>query len=99
MSDGGFVYIISNKHNRVLYTGMAAELVSRIIEHRDKLYPDSFSARYNLNKLVYYRIFDSIEAAIEEEKRIKAGSRKAKIALIESINPEWRDLYEDIKHW
>lgn len=99
MGHGGFVYIISNKHNGVLYTGGTSELVSRIIEHREKYYPDSFSAKYNIYKLVYYRAFDTIEAAIEEEKRIKAGSRKKKIALIESMNPEWRDLYEDIKHW
>jgi len=99
VSDGGFVYIITNKHNRVLYTGVTSDLVSRIIEHKDKLYPNGFSARYNLGKLVFYKIFDSIEAAITEEKRIKAGSRRAKIALIESMNPDWRDLYEDIKDW
>ena len=99
MSDGGFVYIITNKHNTTLYTGVTSDLVSRIIEHRDKLIPKSFSARYNLYKLVYYRFLDSIEEAIAEEKRIKAGSRKAKIALIESMNPDWRDLYDVIQHW
>lgn len=99
MAEGGHVYIITNRYNKVLYTGVTSDLVSRIIEHRDKYYPTSFSARYNLYKLVYYRFLDSIEAAIAEEKRIKGGSRKAKIVLIESMNPEWRDLYEDIKHW
>ena len=99
MADGGHVYIITNKHNNVLYTGVTSDLASRMVEHINKLYPTSFSARYNLHKLVYYQFFDAIEDAIHEEKRIKGGSRKAKIALIESMNSEWRDLYEDIENW
>ena len=96
---GGFVYIITNKHHSVLYTGVTSNLVARIQEHREKAYPKSFSARYNINKLVYYAFFEAIEAAIEEEKRIKGGSRENKIRLIESINLEWEDLWEEIKEW
>ena len=96
---GGFVYIITNKHHTVLYTGVTSNLVARIREHQEKAYPKSFSARYNINKLVYYAFFEAIEAAIEEEKRIKAGSRENKIRLIESINLEWNDLWEEIKEW
>ncbi len=99
MAKGGFVYIMTNKHHTTLYVGVTSDLVSRVIQHRDKLYPKSFTARYNLNKLVYYQPFDMIESAIEEEKRIKGGSRTRKIQLIESINPEWKDLYDDIKDW
>ena len=99
MSKGGDVYILTNKHNTVLYTGVSSDLISRLMEHRDKIYPKSFTARYNVHKLVYYRFFDSIEAAIDEEKRIKAGSRRKKIDLINSMNPEWRDLFEDIRDW
>ena len=96
---GGFVYIITNKHHTVLYTGVTSDLVVRIQEHKEKKYPKSFSARYNAYKLVYYAFFESIEAAIEEEKRIKAGSRKAKVYLIEAMNPGWNDLSEEIKEW
>jgi len=99
MCQGGFVYIITNKNHTTLYTGVTSDLISRIIEHKEKLYPSSFSARYNLNKLVYYEFFNSIESAIEEEKRIKGGSRIKKIQLINSLNPNWWDLYEDIRNW
>ena len=96
---GGAVYIITNKNNTTLYTGVTADLAGRYIEHIDKVYPKSFSARYNLNKLVYYELFSSIQDAITREKQIKAGSRKKKIELIESENPEWIDLGEDfVKH-
>lgn len=99
MVKGGFVYILTNQHNTTLYVGVTSDLVSRVIQHKDKLFPKSFTAKYNIHKLVYYRPFDHIESAIEEEKRIKGGSRKKKVILIESINPKWKDLYEDIKHW
>ena len=96
---GGFVYIITNKHHTVLYTGVTSNLVARIQEHKEKKYPKSFSARYNTDKLVYYFFFPTIMEAIEEEKRIKGGSRENKIRLIESINLEWEDLWEEIKEW
>ena len=99
MAKGGLVYILTNQHNTTLYVGVTSDLVSRIIQHRDKFFPKSFMAKYNINKLVYYQPFDHIESAIEEEKRIKGGSRKKKVILVESINPKWKDLYEDIKYW
>jgi putative endonuclease len=99
MVKGGSVYIITNKHHSVLYTGVTSDLISRIIQHREKFYSASFSARYNCDKLVYYENFHSIEEAIAREKQIKAGSRAKKIKLIESMNSGWRDLWEDIKTW
>lgn len=99
MERGGAMYIITNTHHTTLYVGVGEDLYLRIIEHRTKKYPNSFSAKYNLCKLVYYEEFHSIEEAIAREKQIKAGSRAKKIKLIESINPEWKELFEEIKHW
>ena len=87
---------MTNKHHTVLYTGVTSDIVSRVIEHQERYYPQSFTAKYNVNKLVYYRTFTSIEEAIMEEKRIKGGNRAKKIALIESINPSWKDLAEEL---
>jgi putative endonuclease len=95
---GGYIYIITNYKNTTLYTGVTSNLIARIIEHRDKLYPKSFSSKYQLNKLVYFESFDSIEAAIEREKQIKGGSRNKKIELINTMNPEWRDLFDEIQN-
>lgn len=92
----GFIYIITNKNNTTLYIGVTSNLPNRIIEHKEKRYQGSFSARYNLNKLVYYEQFQMIGDAIGREKQLKAGSRKAKIDLIESINPTWLDLFDEI---
>ena len=94
MDKGGAIYIITNKNNTTLYTGVTADLRSRYIQHIEKVYPKSFSARYNLNKLVYYELFSSITDAIDREKQIKAGSRAKKIKLIEQENPNWNDLGE-----
>jgi putative endonuclease len=99
MQRGGTVYIITNIHNQVLYTGITSDLVARVQEHKNKIYPDSFTAKYNIVKLVYYKAFPTIEEAIAEEKRIKAGSRSRKIELISSMNPEWKDLWIEIKDW
>ena len=96
MEKGGAVYILTNKYNNVLYTGVTSNLKSRIYEHKIKKYPKSFTARYNINKLVYYCGFHSIEEAIAEEKRIKGGSRNKKIELIESLNPNWNDLFNKV---
>ncbi len=90
------IYIMTNKHHTVLYTGVSSDLVNRIWQHKNKADRTSFTARYNINKLVYYKEIGDPEYAIKREKQIKAGSRKKKIDLIESINPEWRDLYEDL---
>lgn len=99
MEKGGAVYIITNKYNKVLYTGVTSDLHSRIVEHRQGKYQSSFSSKYNLYKLVYFEGFHSIEEAIAREKQIKSSSRKNKLALIESVNPNWDDLFEEVKLW
>ncbi len=92
----GFIYIITNKNNTTLYIGVTSDIVQRIKEHQQKRYQNSFSARYNLNKLVYYEAFQMIGDAIGREKQLKAGSRDNKIKLIENINPNWNDLYDEV---
>jgi putative endonuclease len=94
----GFIYIITNKYQTVVYTGVTSNLAKRILEHKEKRYPNSFSARYNVNVLVYYEQFQWIGDAIAREKQIKAGSREAKNELIRSLNPTWKDLYNDIEN-
>jgi putative endonuclease len=96
MVRGGTVYIITNKSNRVLYTGVTSNLKARMFQHQEKKYPKSFSARYNLYKLVYYKGFPHIEDAIAEEKRIKGGSRKRKLDLITNFNPDWKGLTDTL---
>jgi putative endonuclease len=88
---------LTNKDNSVLYTGVTSNLQQRIWQHKTHFFPKSFTAKYNINKLVYYNWFNKIEEAIDEEKRIKAGSRISKIKLIDSMNKEWIDLYETIE--
>ena len=90
-----YIYIITNKTNRVLYTGITNDLKKRIYQHKEKLII-GFSSRYNVNKLVYYEIYEDPENAILREKQIKAGSRKNKITLIENMNENWKDLYDEI---
>ncbi|QXP78309.1 MULTISPECIES: GIY-YIG nuclease family protein [Winogradskyella] len=90
----GYVYILTNKNNTTLYVGVTSDLVNRIQQHKEKRYPRSFTARYNLNKLVYYEVYQTIGDAIGREKQLKAGNRARKIALIESENPEWTDLFD-----
>lgn len=85
------VYIMTNRANRVLYTGVTNNLERRLWEHRNNSH-SSFTAKYNVIKLVYYETSNSAHEAIAREKQIKAGSRAKKIALIESMNPEWVDL-------
>jgi putative endonuclease len=96
MKRGGCVYIVTNTHNTVLYTGVTSDLMGRISEHKNKKFPHSFTAKYNCDKLVFYSFYPAIEEAINAEKQIKAGSRKRKVQLIESMNPEWRDLYDGL---
>jgi putative endonuclease len=90
-----YVYIITNKSNRVLYTGVTNDLRKRIYEHKNKLVK-GFTSRYNVEKLVYYDICEDIESAILREKQIKGWLRRKKVALIGSMNPEWNDLSEEI---
>ena len=82
-------------NNATLYTGVTSNLPVRILQHKQKEYP-GFTAKYNCVKLVYYNRFDSMKEAIAEEKRIKGGNRKKKEAIINSMNPDWKDLYEEI---
>ena len=91
----GYVYILFNKRNGTLYTGVTSDLVKRIYEHKSKAV-DGFTKRYNVDKLGYYEVFEGIEEAIKREKIIKGGSRAKKISLIESLNPDWSDLYDKI---
>ncbi len=91
----GYVYILTNKVNTVLYTGVTSNLVKRIYEHKNKLVP-SFTNSYNVSKLVYYEVYPSILSAIEREKQIKGKKRVYKEALINEFNPEWIDLYPSI---
>jgi putative endonuclease len=93
MNKGGCVYIMTNEHHTTLYVGVSEDLYSRVVDHREKRYANSFTSRYNLSKLVFYETFYSIEEAIAREKQIKGGSREK---LIASINPEWIDLFEKI---
>ena len=93
MPKKGYVYIVTNQNNAVLYTGVTSELKYRIEGHKTKKYRNSFSARYNTDKLVYYEEKVSINTAFKRERQIKAGSRQKKIDLINSMNPEWKDLY------
>ena len=95
----GFVYIITNKNNTTLYTGVTSDLPGRLWEHRNNFYPKSFSARYRLHKLIYYEAFGSIEYAIAREKEIKGKSRAYKEKLIKDSNPSWRDLGSEIDDW
>jgi len=95
---GGCTYILTNKSHNVLYIGVTADLHARIREHKEKVYPKSFTAKYNCNKLVWFECYNSIIEAINFEKYFKGKRRSFKIDLINSINPEWRDLWEDIKN-
>lgn len=86
---------MTNKLNTVLYTGVTNNLPKRVYEHRSKI-GGKFTQKYNINKLVYYEVFDNPEAAILREKQIKAGSRQKKIDLIRAKNPEFRELSDEI---
>ncbi|HEY5690394.1 MAG TPA: GIY-YIG nuclease family protein [Cyclobacteriaceae bacterium] len=99
MIKGGSVYIMTNQHHSVLYTGVTSDLFARVTVHKERIYPKSFTSRYNLDKLVYYENYHLIVEAIAREKQIKGGSRKKKELLISSINPNWNDLFEEIKEW
>ena len=88
-----YIYIATNHpRNTVLYTGVTNKLYDRSFQHKEKLIEHSFSAKYNINRIVYYELFSDVNSAIAREKQIKSGSRKKKIELIESINLEWNDI-------
>ena len=90
-----YVYLLTNKNNTVIYTGVTNDLKRRVYEHKEKLI-DGFTKKYNVNKLVYFEATNDIKSAIRREKQIKAGSRKKKIDLINSTNKDWKDLYNEI---
>jgi len=89
------VYILASQRNGTLYVGVTSDLVKRVWEHKNDLV-DGFSRRYGVHVLVYFELAESMYAAITREKQIKAGSRAKKLQLIESVNPEWNDLYASI---
>ncbi len=91
----GFVYILTNLSHRVLYTGVTSNLIARIAEHKASR-GSEFTSKYKTTKLVFVQRFESMLNAIEIEKKIKGGSRLKKVKLIESVNPLWRDLSEEI---
>jgi len=90
-----YVYMMTNPRNTVIYTGVTNNLKKRLFEHREKLI-NGFTRRYRISKLVYYEVFEDAENAILREKQVKGGSRRKKVLLIDSMNPEWRDLYEEL---
>lgn len=96
---GGCIYIMANKIHTVLYVGVTSNLYHRVLDHKSHRYPDSFTAKYNCEKLVYYFQYATITEAILEEKRVKGRNRKYKEQLVNQLNPDWRDLWEDVKEW
>ncbi|MES2136175.1 MAG: GIY-YIG nuclease family protein [Pseudomonadota bacterium] len=91
------VYIVASKRNGTLYTGVTSNLVARVWQHRNGA-ADGFTKRYGCKMLVWFELAGDMHGAISREKQIKAGSRARKLALIESANPSWRDLWDDIAH-
>lgn len=91
----GYLYILTNTNNTVLYTGVTSNLVKRIYEHKNKII-QGFTKKYNLHKLAYYEVFEDIMNAIRREKQVKGWLRSKKISLIEKTNPDWVDLYATI---
>ena len=90
-----FVYILTNKNNKVLYIGITNNLVRRITEHREKIV-EGFTKKYNVDKLIYFEILEDVESAIKREKQLKNWHRQWKIKLIEKENKEWKDLADDL---
>ena len=90
-----YVYIMTNKPKGTLYIGVTSDIIKRVYEHKNKL-TDGFTKRYNLNKLVYYEVYDEIDEAIKREKQLKSWKRDWKIELVEKMNSNWDDLYDEI---
>ncbi len=86
---------MTNKNNAVLYTGVTSDLKKRIYQHKARLV-DGFTKKYNVDKLIYFEVFEDMYNAISREKQIKGGSRQKKIDLINSMNKEWKDLYDEL---
>ena len=100
MLRGGCIYFMTNKHRTTIYLGVTSNLMRRVMEHKTKVYPNSFTARYNLDCLIFYENFGHIEEAIAREKEVKKWNRFKKEQLINSMNPEWKDLWEEeVRFW
>ena len=95
MSKTYYVYLLASSKRGTLYLGVTSNLVKRVYEHKENL-ADGFTKRYSIKELVWYEAHEDVVAAITREKQIKKWNRNWKIELIESFNPEWRDLYQDI---
>ena len=91
-----YVYILANVTGAVIYTGVTNNVIRRVYEHKHKLDPNSFTSKYDVNKLVYFEETSSCYSAISREKQIKSWNRKRKNELVESLNPKWEDLYDSI---
>ncbi|HLK31397.1 MAG TPA: GIY-YIG nuclease family protein [Puia sp.] len=99
MQRGGTVYIMTNKNKTTLYIGVTSNFLARVQQHQNHFLKESFTDKYNLEYLVYYENFSSIEEAIAREKEIKKWRREKKEKLINSTNPDWKDLWHEIKNW
>lgn len=97
MPQCSYFYIMTNAYNTALYCGATVNLYKRIMEHKNRVFKNSFTLKYNTNKLVYFESFSFAGDAFKREKQVKAGSRKRKIELIMKMNPEWKDLFESLK--
>ena len=91
-----YVYILTNKNHTVLYTGITNDLIRRVYEHKNHCDKDSFTAKYKVERLIYFEETSDVNVAIEREKQIKSWKRERKVALIMESNPRWIDLYEQI---
>lgn len=99
MERGGTVYMLTNAHHTVIYIGVTSNLKARMLQHFNKSFPYSFSAKYNLDKLVYYENYSTITEAIVVEKKLKKRSRKYKEEFVATQNPEWLNLWAQVENW
>lgn len=91
-----YIYILTNKRNGTLYIGVTSNLIKRVYEHKNNII-EGFTKKYYIHKLIYYEITNDIESAIRREKQLKKWNRKWKLELIENNNPEWKDLYFELR--
>ena len=96
MKNGGYVYIMSSKRMGTIYIGSTSDLIGRVSEHKNKVYPKSFTAKYNCDKLVYYEYHESLENMVKRERQLKEWPRNWKMKLIIDKNPDWHDLYSEL---
>lgn len=99
MERGGCIYFMTNKNKTTLYLGVTSNLLNRVNEHKTHKFQNSFTAKYNLEILVFYEFHSTIEEAIAREKQVKKWNREKKEELINAVNPEWKDLWNEILKW